>query len=131
MRHLTKIAVIFAAAGLSLSAILPSNAQSMAASAALNVRIGPGLEHAVVDTLFKGERVMVDFCEGDWCRVTHSGPDGWVHASYLQSATFSQSWSATSRDLPATLPNDTAPETQPDIGVNIDLTPRPCNRPRC
>ncbi|TDQ66916.1 peptidase inhibitor family I36 [Maritalea mobilis] len=53
---------------------------------ALNVRSGPGTNYRVVDALYSGERVNVERCTNSrtWCYVTHSGPDGWVSAKYLQ-----------------------------------------------
>lgn len=55
------------------------------ARSALNVRSGPGPGHSIVDTLRAGERVDVRRCtaSGSWCYITHSGPDGWVYARYL------------------------------------------------
>lgn len=56
---------------------------------ALNVRSGPGTNYRVVDALYSGERVNVERCTSSrsWCYVTHSGPDGWVSAKYLQRRT--------------------------------------------
>ncbi|HEY8595774.1 MAG TPA: SH3 domain-containing protein [Devosiaceae bacterium] len=57
------------------------------ATAAVNVRSGPGTSYGVVDTLYNGERVDVTECtpSGTWCYLTHDGPDGWVSASYLRN----------------------------------------------
>lgn len=50
----------------------------------LNVRSGPGTGHAVVDTLYPGERVTIVECAASgWCAITRTGPDGWVSSSYL------------------------------------------------
>lgn len=112
-----------------LSALLvatPAGAgNSRAATVRLNVRGGPGLDHPVLDQLRVGERVLINTCQGDWCRITHVGISGWVFAPYLVSATFSQTWSAGSADRPATLPSDSAPG--PDLGVSVDLSqPKRC-----
>lgn len=105
---------------------------SMAATARLNVRGGPGLDHPVLDTLDRGERVLINDCRGDWCRITHVGLDGWVFAPYLVSATFVQTWSATSRSLPATLPSENG--MAPDIGISFEIDANrrcPRTRPYC
>lgn len=91
----------------------------MTASVRLNVRSGPGLEHDVLDTLHKGERVLVTQCRNEWCQVAHVGINGWVYGPYLVSAQFSQSWSVRSQDLPATLPNDTASDVAPDVSLDL------------
>ncbi|MCF6344617.1 MAG: SH3 domain-containing protein [Devosiaceae bacterium] len=50
----------------------------------LNVRTGPGTSYNVVDTLYTGERVEVTECVSNgWCRIEHTGPDGWVSSRYL------------------------------------------------
>ncbi len=50
----------------------------------MNVRSGPGVGYAVVDTLSAGETVDIDRCvSSGWCYVLKSGPDGWVSARYL------------------------------------------------
>ena len=54
------------------------------ANGTVNVRSGPGTGYQRVDTLFRGEQVNVRECQGTWCYITKSGPDGWVSANYLQ-----------------------------------------------
>ncbi|HLV85088.1 SH3 domain-containing protein [Devosia alba] len=49
----------------------------------VNVRSGPGTSYGVVDTARRGERVDVRQCQGSWCYIEKSGPDGWVSANYL------------------------------------------------
>lgn len=49
----------------------------------VNVRSGPGTNYAVVDTVRRGTTVDVQQCQGSWCYIVKSGPDGWVSASYL------------------------------------------------
>lgn len=56
---------------------------SATATASVNVRAGPGTSFAVVDTLRPGQRVDIDRCQGSWCYVVKTGPDGWVSANYL------------------------------------------------
>ena len=56
------------------------------ATASVNVRSGPGTQYSVVDTLYRGESVNVETCRSNgWCRVSHTGPDGWVSARYLSN----------------------------------------------
>ncbi len=49
----------------------------------VNVRSGPGTNYAVVDTVRRGTNVDVQQCQGSWCYIVKSGPDGWVSSSYL------------------------------------------------
>lgn len=78
-----------AAAGIAVAGLLLSSTAVLAveavATSAANVRSGPGTSYAVVDTLSAGETVQVVECNAPetWCRITHSGPDGWVSRSRL------------------------------------------------
>ena len=69
------------ALGASLAATLA--AQAAQSTVSLNVRSGPGTNYRVVDVLYQGETVDVEGCQSGWCRINHSGPDGWVSARYL------------------------------------------------
>lgn len=71
-----------------LSTTVAASALEAAATAAVNVRTGPGTGYAVVDTLHPGEIVDVTQCNaaGTWCRIFHTGPDGWVSRRYLGAA---------------------------------------------
>src|SRR5690606_21757915 len=51
----------------------------------VNVRSGPGTNYAVVDTARRGETVDVQRCQGSWCYIVKSGPDGWVSSNYLSA----------------------------------------------
>lgn len=55
------------------------------ATRAVNVRSGPGVGYSKVDVLSSGEAVNITECQGRWCHIEHSGPDGWVSGSYLQA----------------------------------------------
>ena len=56
------------------------------ATASVNVRSGPGTQYRVVDTVYAGENVNIETCRSNgWCRITHTGPDGWVSARYLSN----------------------------------------------
>ena len=65
---------------LSAGAALADPAQ---ATASVNVRSGPGTNYGVVATLYPGESVDVQNCNGPWCYIQHNGPAGWVSANYL------------------------------------------------
>ena len=72
------------------------------ATRAVNVRSGPGVNFSKVDILSSGEAVNIKECQGRWCYVEHSGPDGWVSGSYLLSSedtTSGQSNSSSNRDM--------------------------------
>jgi hypothetical protein len=85
------VAAVFAVAGAGAAF-----AQDATASTWLNVRAGPSAAFAVQDTLYPGEPVSIEECEpGGWCRITHSGPDGWVNSSYLEPVTGSGGGPAT------------------------------------
>ena len=51
----------------------------------VNVRSGPGTNYGVVSTARSGERVDVQQCQGSWCYIEKSGPDGWVSSNYLST----------------------------------------------
>ena len=79
-RNLLTGSLAGAALLLSAGAALADPAQ---ATGAVNVRSGPGVGYSIVDQLYPGEDVDVGQCDGGWCFVNHSGPDGWVSANYL------------------------------------------------
>jgi len=89
MKPIRKTLTFFASALVGLLAMtLGALAQDATATTWLNVRAGPGAANPVVDTLYPGETVSVEECEpGGWCRIGHSGPDGWVNSSYLEPVT--------------------------------------------
>lgn len=76
------IAPVLLAAGLALTATSAFAAPAYALAKA-NVRSGPGAGYAVVDTLTKGEYVVVISCTTNWCNIHHIGPDGWVARTLL------------------------------------------------
>lgn len=49
----------------------------------VNVRSGPGTNYGVVDVVRAGTQVDVQQCQGSWCYIVKSGPDGWVSANYV------------------------------------------------
>jgi uncharacterized protein YraI len=86
-KSIMQLATKLLATGIGAVALLASAGAALAdpatATAAVNVRSGPGTSYAVIDTLYPGESVDVRNCQGSWCYVVHSGPDGWVAAGYL------------------------------------------------
>ncbi|HHB81972.1 MAG TPA: hypothetical protein ENK61_00715, partial [Devosia sp.] len=75
--------------------LLATTAASLAvearSKASLNVRSGPGTNFNVLDVLYNGEVVDVTECvtqnSKNWCRIEHTGPDGWVSANFLEAVT--------------------------------------------
>lgn len=96
----------------------PALGEEGSAKTSLNVRSGPGLQQPVIGGLAPGEPVTIDQCANSWCLIQGLNTRGWVAEAYLQRSKFSQSWSAVSQDLPATLPGDASKVT---IGVQLNL----------
>lgn len=69
------------------------------ATRAVNVRSGPGVNYSKVDVLSSGESVNIKECQGRWCYVEHSGPDGWVSGSYLHASESSTSGQSSNRKM--------------------------------
>lgn len=72
------------------------------ATRAVNIRSGPGVNYSKVDVLSSGETVNIRECQGRWCYVEHSGPNGWVSGSYLlasESSTSNQTNSSSNRKM--------------------------------
>ena len=67
------------AGGLAGAALLLSAGAALAepgqATASVNVRSGPGVGYSVVDTLYPGENVDIQQCEGGWCYVDPNSSD--------------------------------------------------------
>lgn len=85
-RLLLNLATGLAVATTAIVVFLPAaQAAEAEATAHLNVRTGPGTSYAVVDVLTPGQNVDVQRCQGSWCYVQKSGPDGWVSANYLSN----------------------------------------------
>ena len=85
-KMLLNIATGVAVAATALVVFLPAaNAAPGTVTSNVNVRSGPGTNYAVVDTARRGERVDVQQCQGSWCYIEKSGPDGWVSSTYLST----------------------------------------------
>lgn len=54
-------------------------------STVVNLRSGPGMEHAVV-TRITGKSVDVSGClaDGSWCQVSWKGNNGWASGQYVK-----------------------------------------------
>ncbi|MDR3473790.1 MAG: SH3 domain-containing protein [Devosia sp.] len=71
------------------TAAAPAMAATAYASDKITIFAGPTDDYSrILGMLQAGEVVTIDRCnvEGTWCRVFHSGPTGWVLASYLIGA---------------------------------------------
>lgn len=101
--------IIFAALVGIFSTTAAALATGAVATTAVNVRSGPGVSFAILDTLYGGEPVTVTQCQSGWCYVEHSGPDGWVSGNYLAHPT------------PAPTPTPTPHE--PDVSFGISVGP--------
>ena len=79
--------VLLAIASLSLAA-LPANAATARASNEISIFATPHTYGQILGKLSSNEEVTLDrsTADGKWCRVLHSGPTGWVPASYLIGA---------------------------------------------
>ncbi len=55
----------------------------MYASRDVNLREGPGVDHAVVTVVLRGEAVKVYSTENGWSKVKYGGHGGYINASYL------------------------------------------------
>ncbi len=84
MTYLNTIKLVATSAVAFLAAASSTLASPARATTDVNVRSGPGSSFAILDTLNRGERVDVVECvSSGWCRVTQSGPSGWVYSRYL------------------------------------------------
>jgi len=107
---MTPIKTILSTLGIAAAAVLAGTVAAAALDATattwLNVREGPGTTYDVADTLYPDEPVTIEECAANgWCRISHTGPDGWVNADYLD---------------PSTSPGGSAPAT-PDCRFELTL----------
>lgn len=82
MTMLRRLIVPLVALGLAVTTTAafaaPGNANANA-----NVRSGPGTGYKIVDTLKKGEYVIVKSCGASWCTISHIGKDGYVSRALI------------------------------------------------
>lgn len=81
LRH--KLTALALGVGALVASTVAASAAPAYATTNVNVRSGPGTSYGVVDALRRGERVDVQYCQGSWCFVEKSGPNGWVSSNYL------------------------------------------------
>jgi peptidoglycan/xylan/chitin deacetylase (PgdA/CDA1 family)/SH3-like domain-containing protein len=60
-------------------------AETKVTTANLNMRTGPGTDHAIITVIPKGAEVSVSGYSGDWAQVSYSGKNGYAHSSYLKN----------------------------------------------
>lgn len=82
MKNLSRLIAPLLAAGFALTTTAALAAPGIAAVNA-NVRSGPGTGYRIVDTLTKGEYVIVKECGVLWCTISHIGNDGYVARTLL------------------------------------------------
>jgi len=94
MKRQTRAFLLNAFTGIAIAAtaalvLLPTVASAAPATATafVNVRANPSSGAPVVNTLNAGEGVDVQECQGSWCYVVASGPDGWVASKFLSNGT--------------------------------------------
>jgi len=82
------------------------------AISAVNVRSGPGVSFAKIDALHAGQAVNVTECQGGWCYVEKTGPDGWVSGNFLQATEEAAA-------APAPAPNNAANDAAAAAAINV------------
>lgn len=82
MHILPRLFAPFLVAGFALTTTAALAAPGIA-SVNANVRSGPSTGYAIVDTLTKGEYVIVKKCGGAWCTISHIGKDGYVSRALI------------------------------------------------
>ena len=60
-----------------------ASAATVAASADLNVRSGPGTEYPIIGVIPDGGSAFSSGCRFDWCHVDYRGLRGWSSSAYL------------------------------------------------
>ncbi|MEO8883776.1 MAG: SH3 domain-containing protein [Devosia sp.] len=53
-----------------------------------NIHAAPSGSSQVVDQLYAGEPVDIRTCRGNWCYITHPGPDGWVSVRAIEQTSY-------------------------------------------
>jgi uncharacterized protein YraI len=82
MKLLPRLIAPLLAAGFALTATAALAAPGIA-SVNANVRSGAGIGYKIVDTLTKGEYIIVKSCGFAWCLMSHIGKDGYVSRSLI------------------------------------------------
>ena len=50
----------------------------------LNVRAGPSTSHAVIGKILRGDRVIVEYDSGAWCKLSSPLGEAWVYDRFLR-----------------------------------------------
>lgn len=77
-----RLLVIAAALGLFFGLAPPADAAPGFAKGSVNLRTGPGTNHARIATIPAGAPVEVLRC-GRWCELIYAGRRGWASAAYI------------------------------------------------
>lgn len=92
MTILRRLILPMLAAGLALTTTAALAAPGTA-NVNANVRSGPGTGYKIVDTLTKGEYVIVKECGANWCLISHIGKDGYVSRGLIYNPYYgSKNW---------------------------------------
>jgi uncharacterized protein YraI len=76
--HTTALAAGVLVLSAGLAAAVPARVETD-----LNLRSGPGTDHAIIGTLFAGSVVDAGACAGSWCVVTMANIQGYASRAYL------------------------------------------------
>jgi len=79
---LLRSAVLASAVLLSAAVFSGANAAPGVATGSVNLRTGPGTNHARIAVIPAGAPVNIIRC-GGWCEVIYAGRRGWASASYI------------------------------------------------
>ena len=79
----SSIVAVLAAVGLLCTTAAALASQKAVVSEDADLHAKPKVSSAVMDTVDQDEVVKVTQCQGNWCFVTHPGPDGWIKRLYL------------------------------------------------
>ncbi len=69
--------LVLCAAGL-MCALLPAKVHGAQANWTTYLRVGPGLQYAVIDEVEAQDAITVQGCDKGWCRVIDGGAEGYI-----------------------------------------------------
>ncbi|MCO6381782.1 SH3 domain-containing protein [Oceanicola sp. 502str15] len=77
-----------AVAALSITAFAPAMAATATATSDTALRVGPGMDYAVIGTLPASQQADVEGCIAatDWCRLRVGSQTGWAHSTQLSGS---------------------------------------------
>ena len=88
-----------------------SSGTTMAATANVNVRTGPGTNYSILGFLTKGTTITKTGTSGNWTKVVYNGTTAYVHSAYL--SVYSGSGNSSSDTLLYALEDDVALRSGP------------------